>query len=139
MKLKRTLALLLVLASCLSLCACGGGSSIVDKVEVANNQYFMVFNSSYDFKHGLDDMPRSGIIVISNDGNHIHVYNGKGKETSNIDGKLWRSHAEKGTGNYLHYQSELLFVNDCLVECEDAIPYVAGQELQNNTWYIKRD
>ena len=80
MKPKKALALLLALVLCLSLCACGGGSGIVDKVEVANNQYFMVFNSSYDFKHGLDDMPKSGIIVISNDGNYIHVYNGNGKD-----------------------------------------------------------
>lgn len=137
--MKKALSLILALVLCLSLCACGGGSSLVDKVEVKNNQYFMVFNSSYDFDRKLDDMPKSGIIVISNDGNYIHIYNGSGKETSNIDAKLWREHASKGTGNYLRYQSELSFVNDCLLECKGAIPYAAGTELQKNTWYIKRD
>ncbi len=137
--MKKAISLILALALCLPLMGCGSASRLVEKVEVKNNEYFMVFNSKCDFEHELDDMPGSGIIVISNSGRYIHVYNGSGKQTgSTIDSELWRKYASSGTGSYMHYQSELRFVNDCLTECKNAVPYVAGMEIERNIWYIKR-
>ena len=131
--MKKAISLILVLVLCLSLCACGG-ENLIRKVDVDTGDYFMVFDIFASFDTKPEDMPMSGIIVVSSNGDYVQVYNNSGKQKVSINTDLWEEYALDSARPWA-YQDDLSFVSECLEGCKGATLYKSDTYFRPDAWY----